>query len=644
MTKFEPSRLSSSNLPPLAEIQAEIARRARERERLDTHANAEAIRARCRTFAGFVKEAWKVLEPTTPLVWSWHMDAICEHLEAVTDGRITRLLINVPPGSSKSLLVSVLWQAWEWGPKGLRSLRYLSTSFNDGPVKRDVRKSRDLMLSEWYRSLWPEVVLTRTGETSFANSSTGTREGVAFGSLTSQRGDRLLIDDPHSTETAESETERAATTRKFREGAINRLNDQLRSAMVVIMQRLHSEDISGIIKKYGMEFVDLSLPMEFEPDAACSTEIGFSDPRTQDGELLDPIRFPREVVEALKRDMGSYAWAGQYQQRPGPREGGMFKRHWFKIVEAAPAEAARRQVRGWDLAGSIPKPGRDPDWTVGVKMSAYEGKFYVEHVHRLRDVGFVVRQAIKNFASIDGPGCRIRIPQDAAQAGKDQAANIIAENAGYIISADRETGEKDVRAEPFAAQCEAGNVYLVRGDWNEAFIDELCGFPTAPHDDQLDAASGAFKRLTADHSGDSLIKVSSLLLDGAPQDTLSVPVHPRHRLHDLKTGKPENTIAAVWWAMDERSHWPLTVLDSDITPLEGDSANRWLPSLIDKAENPHAATTPSSASAAYRRKNAARGSSSSSGAPVGIPAARWTQTSQRWAPRRKRLPSQATLR
>ncbi|ULJ72961.1 hypothetical protein [Rhizobium gallicum] len=242
-------------------IRAEKARRAAEAERERIAKDAERIRARCQTLAGFVREAWHVLEPRAQYTHGWHIDAICQHLEAVTDGRINRLLINAPPGSSKSLLVSVMWQAWEWGPRGLSSMRYLTTSSNDGPVKRDTRKCRDLMLSDWYRSLWPEVELNRTGETSFSNTKTGTREGVPFGSLTSQRGDRLVIDDPHSTETAESAADRLATTRKFREGAQNRLNDQEKSAIVVIMQRLHEEDVSGVIAEVGMEYVHLMLPM-----------------------------------------------------------------------------------------------------------------------------------------------------------------------------------------------------------------------------------------------------------------------------------------------------------------------------------------------------------------------------------------------
>lgn len=482
-------------MPTLAEVRAEIRRReiAKESERLAR--DADAIRARCVPLAGFVREAWAVLEPNAKLVWNWHLDALCSHLEAITFGTMQppRLLANVPPGSSKSLICSVLWQAWEWGPCGKQSLRYLTTAFNDVPVKRDTRKCRDLILSEWYRSLWPEVVLTRTGETSFANSSTGTREGVAFGSLTSQRGDRLIIDDPHSTETAESQTERQTTTRRFREGAMNRLNDQERSAIVVVMQRLHAEDVSGTILKLGMEFVHLCLPMEFEPERKCRTVIGFEDPRTADGELLDPVRFPRSAVEALKRDMGSYAYAGQYQQRPTPREGGMFKRAWFegKIVQAAPA--GTKWVRHWDLAATARSNSAR---TAGVKLGrAPDGSFVVGHVVKIQDEGPAVRKLIKATAETDGHSVQISIPQDPGQAGKVQSKDMITMLAGYRAHAEPETGDKVTRAEPFAAQCEAGNVFIVAGTWNDDYLDELCLFPGGSFKDQVDASSGAFGRL-----------------------------------------------------------------------------------------------------------------------------------------------------
>lgn len=477
----------------MKEIRAERARRAGEIQREQLQRDAELIRQKCKTLVGFVREAWKVLEPNTALVWNWHLDAICAHLEAVTDGRINRLLINVPPGSSKSLLVSVLWQAWEWGPKGLRSMRYLTTAFNDGPVKRDTRKCRDLILSAWYQSLWPEVHLTRTGETSFANDNTGTREGIAFGSLTSQRGDRLIIDDPHSTETAESDAERATTTRKFREGASDRLNDLEKSAIVVIMQRLHADDVSGTIIKLKLPYVHLCLPMEFEPKTACRTSIGFADPRVNDGDLMDPVRFPRAAVAALKVVKGSYAYAGQYQQRPTPREGGLFKRIWFEGKLRRQAPPGVRWVRHWDLAATKKVTAAR---TAGVKLGrALDGSFWVGHVVKTQDEGNAVRMLIKGTAEVDGKSVAISLPQDPGQAGKVQATDMVSMLAGWNVHAEPETGDKATRAEPFSVQCEAGNVYLVEGEWNSDYLDELCLFPGGSFKDQVDASSGAFGQL-----------------------------------------------------------------------------------------------------------------------------------------------------
>lgn len=431
-----------------------------------------------------------MLEPNARYVHNWHIDFICDHLQAITEGRLNpRLLINVPPGSMKSLLVSVFWQAWEWGPRGLHSMRYLTTAFNEIPVKRDTRKTRDLILSEWYQSLWPEVKLVRTAELSFANSGTGTREGVPFGSLTSQRGDRLILDDPHSVELAESETERANTTRKFREGALNRLNDQARSAIVVIMQRLHEDDIAGTILKLGMDFTHVMLPMEFEPERACVTPIG-KDPRQFDGDLLDPGRFPRDVVQGLKDGMGQYAYAGQYQQRPAPREGGIFKRHWFEIVPAAPANAAR--VRGWDLAAS---KGSNSAYTAGVRLSVNGGVYYIEDVVRAREDAAGVERVILNTAKMDGAGCKISIPQDPGQAGKAQVAAFARLLAGFNCRFTPETGAKESRALPVSAQAEVGNIKIVKGAWNDEFLEEITSFPAGAYKDQTDALSRAFAEL-----------------------------------------------------------------------------------------------------------------------------------------------------
>lgn len=484
-------------MPTLAEIRAERARRTADQERQRVARDAEHIRERCQTLAGFIKEGWHVLEPSQPYVHGWHVDALCDHLEAVTNGDITRLLINIPPGTMKSLLASVFWPAWEWGPRGLPATRYLTTSYAEKYVKRDSRRMRDLVQSDWYRSIWPEIELQRAGEMSFANTKTGAREGMAFTSLTGGRGDRVIIDDPHSTETAESDADRESTTRVFRESVPTRLNNPASSAIVVIMQRLHEKDVSGTILSLGLGYDHLMLPMEFDPKRRCHTSIGFRDPRQHAGELLFPERFPRAVVERDKVPMGAYAVAGQFQQEPAPRTGGMFQRTDFEVVDAAPATS--NKVRRWDFAATDPKEkakqGGDPDWTVGLLLSEHRGIYYVEDVVRDRKSPAGVETMLRNTASQDGKGIKIVIPQDPGAAGKSNAAHQIKLLAGWKVKAVLETGSKVVRLEPVSAQAEAGNIKLVRGPWNEAFLDEVCMLPSGAHDDQGDALSGAFAEL-----------------------------------------------------------------------------------------------------------------------------------------------------
>ncbi len=475
-----------NELPPtaLTVFKRELAKR-------EVAEHADEIKARCGRLIDFVREFWSILEPNATFVENWHIHAICDHLEAVTAGRITRLLITVPPGSMKSLLVSVFWQAWEWGPAGKPFLRYLSTAFNDGPVLRDAGKFLNLVTSEKFQALWP-LKIERTALTAMENSARGDRRAVAFGSLTSQRGDRLVIDDPHSTTTAESDVERFKTTRQFREGALNRLNDAQRSAIVVIMQRLHEEDLAGVILKLKMGFVHLMLPMEFEPERACETLIGFKDPRAYDGELLDPVRFPKEAWEKFKQDTTQYAIAGQYQQRPAPREGGIFKRAWFEFVPAVPAGA--QYVRGWDLAASLSETAA---YTAGVLLALKDGVYYVVDVRRERGSPGDVERLLRNTATHDGGDVRISIPQDPGQAGKSQVQAFAKLLAGFDVRFSPESGDKQDRAMPVSAQAEVGNIKIVRGDWNADFMDEVCSFPNGTYKDQTDALSRAFSQLLA---------------------------------------------------------------------------------------------------------------------------------------------------
>lgn len=446
------------------------------------------------------------------------IEAICDHLEAVTAGKIKRLLINVPPGCMKSLLVSVIWPAWEWGPAGRAALRYLSTSYSGPNVIRDNNKMRRLVESAWYQSLWGDLVKPsrKWGEKKFDNTVTGGRDGRPFKSLTGGRGDRLTVDDPHSTETAESDADRKTAIRIFRESLSDRLNDMQTSAVVVIMQRLHEGDVSGTILELNdmegvQKFCVLSLPMEFEPERRCVTYLDngmkfFTDPRKVDGELLFEKRFPQIVVNSLKIVKGPYAWAGQYQQRPAPREGGLFNVNKIEIIDTLPA-GHRKTVRAWDFAASKAKQGTDPDWTVGVRLSRDEqGYVYIEDVIRERNTGNEVRKLFIRTAQKDGGNVRIRYPQDPGAAGKSQAEDMSRAVAGYMFKFDVVTGAKDVRATPISNQVEAGNVFMLRAPWNEDFLAELGSFPAAKHDDQVDALADAFNDLAGVVPGEGLIE------------------------------------------------------------------------------------------------------------------------------------------
>ena len=446
-----------------------------------------------RSLATFVREAWHVLEPGQPYIHGWHVEAVCEHLEAITSGDLTRLLINIPPGTMKSTLVSVFWPAWEWGPKGMPHIRFIGASHEQGLATRDTLKMRRLITSEWYQARWP---LALTGDqnqkTYYENASTGFRQACAVASMTGRRGDRVAWDDPHSAESALSIAHRETALRVFQETLPTRLNNPDSSAIVIVMQRLHEADVSGFILENDLGYEHLCLPMEYEAERCCVTSIGFVDPRTEEGELLFPARFPRHVVDRDKKVMGAMAVAGQFQQRPAPRAGGLFEWDKLQVVDAAPK--MRSIVRYWDKAGTDGAGA----YTAGVKMGAgTDGLFYILDVVRGQWAAPQRERTIRATAELDGHGVGIWIEQEPGSGGKESAESTIRSLAGYTIKAERPSGDKATRAEPLAVQVEAGNVRLLRGPWNQAFIDEVKTFPVGKYKDQVDASSGAFNKLAA---------------------------------------------------------------------------------------------------------------------------------------------------
>lgn len=286
------------------------------------------------SLAYFIKQFWHVLEPSTPLVWGWPLDAMIIHLEAVTDGRIKRLSMNVPPGFMKSLLVSVFWPAWEWGPKGLSNLRYINTSYSSSLTERDNRRFRDIVSSEKFQSRWGNNCTPARDQFSvvmIANEQKGWKLAASIGSATTgHRGDRVIIDDANSVAESESQAVMESTNTYLREVIPNRLNNMAEGVIINIQQRTGENDASNTLMDLDIGYDCVIIPMEFDWYRG-ETSIGWKDPRTEEGELAWPERFPQKVVDNIKRTMGPYGWAGQYQQNPSPRGGGIFKRDWWQI-------------------------------------------------------------------------------------------------------------------------------------------------------------------------------------------------------------------------------------------------------------------------------------------------------------------------
>ena len=278
----------------------------------------------------FVKRAWSRVEQT-PLVWNWHLDAHCEHLEAVTRGEIQDLVINEPPGNSKSLLTNVLWPAWEWSRDP--GQRYICASFAEKLVQRDARKCRSLVTSDWYRARWSavEIPTDRTASTAvsaYYTTAGGFRYSVTVRQpVTGHHAHKHLIDDPIDPQGAAlaSGVELDEVLRWWNETMSTRFVDIAAGATVLIMQRLHMRDLAAEMIRRGATV--LCLPMRYE---RAHPHRYAKDLRTTEGELLNPKRFPELAVQKIERALGPYGTAAQLQQRPAPAEGGIFKKAWLQ--------------------------------------------------------------------------------------------------------------------------------------------------------------------------------------------------------------------------------------------------------------------------------------------------------------------------
>jgi predicted phage terminase large subunit-like protein len=292
----------------------------------------------------FLRHAWKYIDPST---WrdGWPIEAVAEHLQAVVDGDIKRLIINIPPRMGKSSITSVALPAWTWaqsnrGPTSGPGVQFLHASYANQLSLRDSVKSRRLIESPWYQALWGDRFRLNSDQNTksrFSNDQGGERLITSIGAaVTGEGGSIIVVDDPNAANEAFSDAT-IQTTIDWWDGTMStRLNDAKTGAYIVIQQRLAEDDLTGhILSRDVGEWTHLCLPMKYEKDRSKATVIGWQDPRTEEGELLWPERFGDKEVKTLELALGPFASAGQLQQRPEPAGGGVIKREWWQLWEEA---------------------------------------------------------------------------------------------------------------------------------------------------------------------------------------------------------------------------------------------------------------------------------------------------------------------
>lgn len=455
----------------------------------------------------FTRRAWHIIEPGKPFIPGIHIDAMCDHLEAVVRGEIRNLLFNVPPRHAKSTLLNVVFPAWVWIENP--TAKFLCTSYGANLSKRDSIRCRYLIESGWYRR---EFGITwyladdQNEKMRYRNSAGGERIATSVhGATTGEGADYILCDDAHSAQEIHSETKRKAVIEWWDEVISTRGNDPKTFSRIAGMQRLHEEDLSAHLIANG-SYEHLCLPAEYEGDKK-KTSIGWSDPRTEIGELLWPARFGPIEIKRLKKDLGSRATAGQLQQRPSPAEGEIVNIAWFRKWRELPP-GLTNYTQSWDLSFDATD---NSSFCVG-QLWACKGadRFLIDQWRgRAKFTGQLA--GVREFtAKHPMPGAKL---VEKKANGAALIDTLKKEIAGIIPIEPH--GSKESRAESVAPMIQSGNVYVPDPDiysWVGDYLHEWVVFPNGKNDDQVDATSQALtyltKRANFDFTPGSMTQVS----------------------------------------------------------------------------------------------------------------------------------------
>ena len=452
-----------------------------------------------RTLSSFVKSSWHLIEPGTKLEWNWHLDVLCAYLEAIADGKIKRLILNIPPGTMKSTIVSVCFPAWEWIDTPEK--RVLGISNEQGLALRDAGKSKLIIASDWYQSNWPvEFDPAQNEKTLYQNLKRGTRQSLGVTArITGKRGNILLIDDPHSVTEVESDAVRKTVIDKYDQEIVSRLNNMNEDPIILIMQRIHHLDLTGHLLDLSDDWVHVSITMEYDGSKGFDAGRDINrpdlvDPRKKDGELLFPKRFNRKTVNNLKKHLGKFGTAGQLQQRPSPKGGGILKKdYWLIWPDDAPLPACEHIFTSWDTAYS------EED----LKNNSYSamtmwGVFWHEQKKRYcllllkawaGQVGYPkLRKKAKELDKFERLDCQL-IEKKAS--GQSLIQDL--KQSGIKIRTYSPDRDKVARAYSVSPMFESGQIYAPNRRWADKVIELVSQFPNgaSPSSDFTDTVTQA---------------------------------------------------------------------------------------------------------------------------------------------------------
>lgn len=454
--------------------------------RLD-HRDSAAVR-----YPVFFKHAWRILEPETKLLWNWHHSLISEYLVAARMGQVTRLIINIAPRTTKSLMTAVCFPAWVWATEP--HARFLFGSYADALATKHSVLRRRLIESPWYRWAYPQVKLLddTNMKTEYSNTATGFMKSAGIkGAVTGEGGDYIIIDDPHNPKGAESVAERSTILQNFDLAWSTRLNDKKTGRIIIIMQRLHENDLTGHLLARNLGYEHVKVPTIAEGNTRVVLPRSNRVIERQDGDLLHPERDGADEIEKAKLELGSYGFAGQHQQAPVPREGAMIKASWLRYYSAEPARFDQL-LASWDLSF---KGTERSDFVVGTLWGRYQALYYLLDLTRGR-WGFPdTLAAFRAFAGKHAHRGVIKHVVEARANGQALIDSLKREIPGIVPYEPK--AAKEERLAIVAPLFEAGNILLPSNvPWLNDYVAELTIFPMGANDDQVDSTAQGLLKLS----------------------------------------------------------------------------------------------------------------------------------------------------